>query len=214
MVLTWSLGDSYVVPNLSLHTLPGLPGPYKPYLVLTWYLFDPYFFPIVCLVPTWSPSRHNTVYLPPWSLTISGTLYFLYLVSIWSLPGPYLVPIWSLPSPNLVCLVKTGSLYCIYLVLMSPHFLRVPYMVCIWSCSVWGPLAGHYLVATLSLPRPYEDPTWSGWYLHGLYVVSLLSLRGPYVIPTCSACFLHGPYPVLGWLIPTWSLPGVYMVPV
>ncbi len=42
---TWSPCGPYVVPNLSLHTLPGVPGPYKllpgPYMVLTWSLLCP-----------------------------------------------------------------------------------------------------------------------------------------------------------------------------
>ena len=97
---------------------------------------------------------------------------------------------------------------------MSPHFLRVPYMVCIWSCSVWGPLAGHYLVATLSLPRPYEDPTWSGWYLHGLYVVSLLSLRYPYMFSLLPTWSLPGPGLTGPYLVATWCLHGPCLVPI
>jgi hypothetical protein len=100
----------------------------------------------------------------------------------------------------------------LYLVpMLSPHVLRIPYMVFIWPCSVWS-LPGHYLVTTWSLPGLFLGPTWTLPGLTGTNMIPILSPCCPYVIPTCSACSLHGPYLVMGRLVSTWSLSVHYLI--
>jgi hypothetical protein len=95
--------------------------------------------------------------------------------------------------------------------MLSPHVLRIPYMVCIWSCSVWS-LPGHYLVTTWSLSGLFLGPTWSLPGLTGTNMIPMIYSCCPYIIPTYSACSIHGPYPVMGRLVPPWSLSVYYLV--
>ncbi len=128
----------------------------------------------------------------------------LQLIPFWSLSDPYQFPTWSVwsvhgPHVSLIGLyvVPTCSVY-------SLHGL---YLVLFCLVLTWS-LPGHYMVAIWSLPRPYLDPTWSDWHQHDHYVIFMLSL----CYLTYSACSVHGPYPVLGRLVPTWSLSVYYLV--
>ena len=151
-----------------------------------------------------------------------------YLVITWSLPGSYLVLLQALRRPYLVCQVPIWSQCCpCWFPMLSPHVLHIPYMVCIWSCTVWS-LLGHYLVITWSLPGLFLGPTWillADRYQYGPYVVSMLSLhvlRAPYMVPTwsCADWSLTGPYLVTTWsshgldMVHIWSLSGPYLVPI
>ena len=90
--------------------------------------------------------------------------------------------------------------------MLSPHVLRDPCMVCIWSCSVWS-LTGHILFVTWSL----YSPTWTLPVLTGTFMNPTLSLFGPYVVSTFC---LFPTWPVSGPVLsgPSWSLPGHYLV--
>ena len=171
-------------------TILSQSGPYVVPTCSACSLHDLYLF-LFCLVNTWSLSGNNLVQ---------------YLYPTWTLP--------SLPGTNMVSIVPIGYPCCPnWFPMLSPHVLRIPYMV--WS-TVWS-LHGHYLVITWSLPGLFLGPTWilpADWYQYGPYVVSMLFLhvlRAPYMVPTWfwADWLLTGPY-----LVTTWSLLGLYMVPI
>jgi hypothetical protein len=146
-----------------------------------------------------------------------------YIVCLLHGPKPYLVPIWSLADPFLVPFSSpsdpyqfpTWSVWSVH----GPHVSLIgPYVVP--TCSAYS-LHGLYLVLTClvltwslhgSLSGLFLGPTWTLPGLTGTNMIPMLSSCCPYVIPTYSACSVHGPYPVMGRLVPTWSLSVYYLV--
>jgi hypothetical protein len=169
------------------------------------------------LVPTWSLSVCYLVC----TWTLSG-LYAILTLSLWSQYGSYVVPIWPAwsqhgPYPAQVLtgkfMINIWSICGLYMVpswscMFLTWFLCVPYML----------LHGPYLVLvpSWSLRGPYLIllvPRWSLCTLYGPLMRYLCGL-------TCSLHGLHGPYevptrPWSAWPLPgpTWSLPGLYLVP-
>ena len=89
--------------------------------------------------------------------------------------------------------------------------LCYPYMSCmLLTWSLPGPwLTGLYLVTTWSLLGLYLVPIWSLiWSFCGPGMVCR-TLRVSYVVPIRPAWYQNGPYTVL---VPTWSIPGPYLV--
>jgi hypothetical protein len=106
---------------------------------------------------------------------------------VWSLPGhnlvvipfPSLAPLWTLPGLTGTFMVPTLSLIGPFVVSTC---LCDPYIVCIWSCSVWSlpghflALSGRYLVSAKALLGPYLVWLVPTWFLYGLHFVNTYSL--------------------------------------
>ncbi len=116
------------------------------------------------------------------------------MVHIKSLSTPYLVPTWS----NMVPIMF------VFGPILSPHGLRVPYVVCIcWSLvclvSTWS-LFGRYLFITWSLTNALHRPS---IVLPGPHMVLMCFLRDP-----TRHMWTPGPCTV-PYLVPMWSFPDL-----